>query len=225
MDTITAVNDGAALAAEPAKPAEPGRDDGAKRRQIMEGAREAFLAGFDAASMNDVARAAGVSKGTLYAYFDSKEALFEAMIREERAQQPERLSLFPPEESDPAAALRLYARRLADKVMSAESINQIRVVVAASAKFPRLGQAFYEAGPLFGLTVLRERFDAFVAAGSLTIEDTALAARQFVDLCLGDVLKRRLFAVGQATAPDEVDALVEDTVALFLKAYGPPPRG
>ena len=66
----------------------------------MDGARRAFLAGFDAASMNDVARAAGVSKGTLYAYFDSKEQLFEAMIREERAQQPERLCLFPDDESD-----------------------------------------------------------------------------------------------------------------------------
>jgi AcrR family transcriptional regulator len=216
-DAITAA--GAALATD-----SPGFEDTAKRRQIMEGARGAFLAGFDAASMNDVARAAGVSKGTLYAYFDSKEQLFEAMIREEHAQQPERLSLFPPEETDPATALRLYAHRLVEKVLRAESINQIRVVVAASMKFPRLGQAFYEAGPLFGLTVLKERFDAFVAAETLTIKDTALAARQFIDLCLGDVLKRRLFAVGDAPSPSEVDALVEDTVALFLKAYGPPAR-
>jgi AcrR family transcriptional regulator len=43
-----------------------GIDGGAKRRQIMEGARTVFLAdGFDGASMNDIARAAGVSKGTL----------------------------------------------------------------------------------------------------------------------------------------------------------------
>ncbi|MBV8107083.1 MAG: helix-turn-helix transcriptional regulator, partial [Hyphomicrobiales bacterium] len=57
-------------------------DGGAKRRQIMDGARTVFLsAGFDGASMNDIARAAGVSKGTLYAYFTSKEELFEAIIR------------------------------------------------------------------------------------------------------------------------------------------------
>jgi Bacterial regulatory proteins, tetR family len=44
-----------------------GRSDGAKRRQIVEGARQVFLAqGFDAASMGSIARAAGVSKGTLY---------------------------------------------------------------------------------------------------------------------------------------------------------------
>jgi len=51
------------------------RQDGAKRRQIMDGARAVFLAqGFDAASMGDIARKAGVSKGTLYVYFDSEVA-------------------------------------------------------------------------------------------------------------------------------------------------------
>src|SRR5438094_10423122 len=57
------------------------RHDSAKRRQIMQGARLVFLAqGFDGASMGEIARQAGVSKGTLYVYFDSKEALFEAIV-------------------------------------------------------------------------------------------------------------------------------------------------
>ena len=59
-------------------------EDNAKRRQIVEGARQIFLAhGFDAASMNDIARTAGVSKGTLYVYFENKEQLFEAIVHEE----------------------------------------------------------------------------------------------------------------------------------------------
>jgi AcrR family transcriptional regulator len=213
-DTITAA--GAALTS-----GTPAHEDTAKRRQIMEGARGAFLAGFDAASMNDVARAAGVSKGTLYAYFDSKEQLFEAMIREERAQQPERLCLFPDDETDAATALGIYGRRLMIKVLRPESIAQIRVVVAASAKFPRLGQAFYEAGPLYGLTQLKERLDRFVAAGALKIEDTDVAARQFIDLCLGDMLKRIFFLVVESVAPQEIDLIVDQSVALFLTAYGP----
>ena len=54
-----------------------GPEDSAKRRQIVEGARDMFLArGFDAASMGDIAKAAGVSKGTLYVYFKNKEELF-----------------------------------------------------------------------------------------------------------------------------------------------------
>ena len=57
-------------------------EDSAKRRQIVEGARQMFLAhGFDAASMADIAKAAGVSKGTLYVYFKDKEELFGATAR------------------------------------------------------------------------------------------------------------------------------------------------
>ena len=64
--------------------AAPTGEDSAKRRQIVQGARSIFLAqGFDAASMNDIARSAGVSKGTLYVYFDNKEQLFQAIVQEE----------------------------------------------------------------------------------------------------------------------------------------------
>ena len=56
--------------------------DSAKRRQIIDGARQVFLAqGFDGASMGEIARTAGVSKGTLYVYFASKEDLFQVVAR------------------------------------------------------------------------------------------------------------------------------------------------
>src|SRR5579872_6188940 len=90
--------------------------DSAKRRQIMDGARQVFLsAGFDGASMNDIARAAGVSKGTLYAYFDSKEALFEALIRGEYAQSAERLCVFR-REGDARDMLKDFGVRLISKM-------------------------------------------------------------------------------------------------------------
>ena len=67
-------------------------EERAKRRQIIEGARAVFLAsGFDAASMGEIARQAGVSKGTLYVYFDSKERLFEAIVEDERRGQAEQV--------------------------------------------------------------------------------------------------------------------------------------
>ena len=67
-----------------------GAEDSAKRRQIIEGARAVFLAqGFDAASMGEIAREAGVSKGTLYVYFKSKEELFEAIAEQQCQAQAE----------------------------------------------------------------------------------------------------------------------------------------
>src|SRR4029079_10804161 len=61
-----------------------GEEDSSKRRQILDGARKMFMdLGFDGASMNEIARAAGVSKGTLYVYFADKSRLFEAMVEDE----------------------------------------------------------------------------------------------------------------------------------------------
>src|ERR1051326_809369 len=59
-------------------------EDTSKRRQILDGARKVFMdLGFDGASMNEIARAAGVSKGTLYVYFTDKSRLFEAIVEDE----------------------------------------------------------------------------------------------------------------------------------------------
>src|SRR4051812_45926149 len=59
-------------------------EDSSKRRQILDGARKVFMdLGFDGASMNEIARSAGVSKGTLYVYFADKSRLFEAIVQEQ----------------------------------------------------------------------------------------------------------------------------------------------
>src|SRR5690606_39140051 len=59
--------------------------DPAKREQIIQGAKRVFMKlGFDGASMNDITREAGVSKGTIYVYFENKEDLFVAMVDRER---------------------------------------------------------------------------------------------------------------------------------------------
>src|ERR1700677_2284359 len=99
------------------------QDGGAKRRQVMEGARTVFLAsGFDGASMNDVARAAGVSKGTLYVYFDSKEQLFEALIREQRRQQAERLTELSMDSRDVREVLLNFGCRLIEMMSRPDTL-------------------------------------------------------------------------------------------------------
>src|SRR5437588_9315210 len=83
-----------------------GAEDSAKRRQIMDGARAVFLAqGFDAASMGEIARVAGVSKGTLYVYFENKEELFDAIVGNECRAHAETIFSFDPNDHDVAAVL------------------------------------------------------------------------------------------------------------------------
>src|SRR3569833_2638363 len=82
-------------------PAPQAEDDSAKRRQIVEGARAVFLAnGFDAASMADIAKAAGVSKGTLYVYFKDKDELFSAIVQGFCSFQAEGVFDFDPDKQD-----------------------------------------------------------------------------------------------------------------------------
>ena len=196
------------------------QDGGAKRRQVMEGARTIFLSeGFDGASMNDIARAAGVSKGTLYVYFDSKEQLFEALIREGKKEQAERL-VFPGEPGDARELLGGFGRRLIELMTRPENIAYVRIVIAATAKFPRLGQAFYEAGPCHGRGNLAAQLVKLCDAGALAIEDTERAAQQFIDLCKSGVLNPVLFGVTETVDPREIEVAVDAAVEVFMRAYG-----
>jgi AcrR family transcriptional regulator len=195
-------------------------DGGAKRRQIMDGARTAFLAaGFDGASMNDVARSAGVSKGTLYAYFNSKDELFEAIIRAEYAQAAERLCTFK-REGDVREMLTDFGVRLIGRMTEPTTLALARVVIAAAEKFPNVGRAFYEAAPLYGATRLAAELSALERAGALKVPDPERAAWQFVDLCQSYVYKRLLFGVVESVKPEEIEAAVNAGVEVFLKAYG-----
>jgi AcrR family transcriptional regulator len=195
-------------------------DGGAKRRQIMDGAREVFLsAGFDGASMNDVARAAGVSKGTLYAYFNSKDELFEAIIRGEFAQTAERLCTFI-REGDAREMLNDFGVRLISRMAEPGTRSLARVVIAAAEKFPSIGRAFYEAGPLYGANRLAAELENLEKSGALKVPDPERAAWQFVDLCQSYVYKRLLFGVVDSISREDIEASVEAGVDVFLKAYG-----
>jgi AcrR family transcriptional regulator len=199
-------------------------DGGAKRRQIMDGARSVFLgSGFDGASMNDIARAAGVSKGTLYAYFNSKDELFEAIIRGEYAQSAERLCTFR-REGDVREMLMDFGVRLISRMAEPGTRALARVVIAAAEKFPNVGRAFYEAGPLYGATRLAAELENLEKSGALEIPDSERAAWQFVDLCQSYVYKRLLFGVVDSISREDIEASVKAGVDVFMRAYGASPR-
>lgn len=200
-------------------------DGGAKRRQILDGARKVFLRqGFDGASMNDVASAAGVSKGTLYVYFSSKEDLFEILIREERRQQAERMTDFSHQPGELRDVLHNFGRQLLDHMTQPDAVAQVRIVIAASAKFPQLGRAFFESGPLYGATRLAAYLREREAAGKLAMPDADRAAWQYLELCQAGLFKRLLFRQVDSLDAGEVEATVRAAVALFMAAYGTPPR-
>ena len=195
--------------------------DTAKRQQIMEGARRVFLHdGFDGASIGDIVRAAGVSKGTLYAYFPSKEKLFEALIVEDRRKQAEALFTLDENDQDVVRVLRRLGKTFLDMLLSRDNLDFLRIVVGASTKFPQLGKVFFEAGPCHGASRLASYFRRLTEQGILSVEDPLLAARQFLDLCKTGIHLRMM--LGDRTAPtsDEIERNLEGAIKVFLAAYG-----
>jgi len=196
-------------------------EDSAKRRQIIEGARTIFrVLGFDAASMGEIAKAAGVSKGTLYVYFKDKDELFQAIVEKECAFQAE--GVFDLDASDPDVAGTLTRMGVAFvKVLCVpERLHTFRTVFAIADRKPNVGRTFYETGPAIGIAKMRAYFDAQVAAGRLTIADTEVAAAQFIESCHATMLKPMMFNFGPPPSLERIEHVVGIAVRTFMAAYG-----
>lgn len=201
--------------------------DPAKRKQIIEGARRVFISmGFDAASMNDITREAGVSKGTIYVYFANKEELFEALIDEERniifANLYEAL-----ERGDPIRETLIhYGTALARKITSPTVLRAQRTVIGICERMPELGRRFYERGPKRGHEKLAIYLKKAVEAGLLDIGDVYLAAYQLADLCMAGLFRQYLFGFrSEPLGDDEIAHVVTSGVDMFLNAYKARPAG
>jgi AcrR family transcriptional regulator len=197
-------------------------EDSAKRRQIIEGARAVFLAqGFDAASMNDIARKAGVSKGTLYVYFRNKEDLFEAITEQECGDQAERVFELDAADHDVEAVLRRLGSAFAH-FLSHRSTSPIRTVIAIADRMPEVGRQFYESGPAVGIAKLSAYLKAQVEAGVLDIalEDCDIVAAQFLESSLATTFKPVLFNFAPPPSQERIDHVVDIAVRAFMKAYG-----
>lgn len=193
-----------------------------KRRQILDGAHEVFIArGFDAASMSDIAAAANVSKGTLYVYFEDKEHLFLALIERERESQKRAAFEALQEDPDTAHALATFGERLVRLLSCDFAVRAHRIVIGVAERMPDLGREFYENGPLQGTRRLAGFLDRKVADGELVIEDTLLAAAQFLDLSQSTLLRPRLFnAVQEPPTDAEITRIVAAAVEIFMLRYG-----
>ncbi len=196
--------------------------DSAKRQQIMEGARRVFLdCGFDGASVGDIVRVAGVSKGTLYAYFPSKEKLFEAIIIEDRSKQAEALFTLDEEDRDIARVLRRLGQSFLGMLFEPTMLAFLRIVIAAAAKFPEIGKAYFDAGPCRGWQRLADYLERMTAQGVLRVDDPPLAASQFLDLCKSSLHLRMLLGDTEPPSHEAVERNLDSAVRVFLAAYGP----
>lgn len=192
-----------------------------KAESILAAARRTFLAsGFGAVSMDAIAREAGASKATLYAYFSSKEELFGAVVAREGERYFRGFSANELDPHDVEKSLTEIARRFLELVLSPDAIAVNRITIAEAVRFPQLGEVFWRAGP----ERTRSQIEAFLCrahdAGTLSVADPKLAAEQFIALLRGDWHLRQLLRLDAPVSPGELDAAADSAVATFLRAFG-----
>jgi TetR/AcrR family transcriptional repressor of mexJK operon len=148
--------------------------EGSHRQKVLEAAENIFLAqGFGASSMDAVAKQAGVSKKTIYCLFETKEDLFEAIMRSHKEEEGG-LQVHPAEVADLAAfeeALRDYLVRLGEMILMPLAVGLFRISISEAPRFPALAQAFYRQGIQRHLTQLTAWLSRQRAAGVVAFDD------------------------------------------------------
>lgn len=193
----------------------------AKRAQVLEGARRVFLAkGFAAASMGEIARAAGVSKGTLYVYFESKTALFHSLIEEMKRATAERLTDFDPADHDVETVLTGFARRFIHELTAPGHISLVRAVIGASEAFPEVGRSFFQHSGAHGARRLAAYIAAQVEDGVLAVDDPEDAAWRLIGMCNTPTLISVVMGMPRPTE-EEIERRATGVVRAFLAASRP----
>jgi AcrR family transcriptional regulator len=195
-------------------------EDTSKRRQIVDGARKVFMdLGFDGASMGEIARSAGVSKGTLYVYFADKNRLFEAIVEETALEQGE-IAFDSGPADDAATTLREFGAAYIGMILRPEGGSAIRTVMAIAERMPEVGRRYYERVLQKTINRLAGHLGVHERAGELVIDDRELAASQFLLMCQASLFLPFIFQAAPPPSPARVTEVIASAVRMFLAAYG-----
>ncbi|SMF95669.1 transcriptional regulator, TetR family [Methylomagnum ishizawai] len=194
--------------------------DPERMRRVIEVAEQLFLEqGFERTSVEAVAKASGVSKVTIYAYFPTKKALFEATIGKRIDAAFDFGSDVSLPYGEPRLALTLIGRHFLGLIRADEVIRKQRVLFAEAGVQQDACSAFFQQGPLGIVARVRGFLDSAVTAGSLVPHDTGAGADQFLSLFLGSAHIKAMLGLGKPTS-EEDERLLERNVDMFMKAYG-----
>jgi AcrR family transcriptional regulator len=194
-------------------------EDSAKRRQILAGASKVFMdLGFDGASMGEIARSAGVSKGTLYVYFADKNRLFEAIVEQETLSQSKIAFNFDPER-DVVTTLTEFGQAYIQMLCRPGGGSATRTVMAIAERMPEVGRRFYNNVIAHTIARLAAYLEARARAGDLAIEEYELAATQFMQMCQASLFLPFIFQAAPAPTTERIAQVVESATRMFLAGY------
>jgi AcrR family transcriptional regulator len=179
------------------KPASNRAERAAERRgAIIEAAMDEFIArGFAATRLDDVARRAGVAKGTIYLHFKDKESMFEELIRTAIVPMINRLWGTPPQ---PGASVRDmvegFAKTFIEEVATTRRGDLVRLIVAEGPRFPAVADFYYREVVSRGLGGMRALIELGIARGEIKQKNLARFPQIMVAPALIAVIWQSLFS-------------------------------
>ncbi|GIG39345.1 TetR/AcrR family transcriptional regulator [Cellulomonas phragmiteti] len=194
-----------------------------KRTAIVTAATELFLElGYDRTSLARIAERSGVSRATLFKQFSTKAGLFDAIVTEAWSATDEQE---PPPAGDVADGLGILGRRYAELLGRGQMTDLFRIVIAEMPRFPELARAQFAQGKLPYFESVQRYLSASHEAGTVRIEDTELAATQFLGMIAHYVFWPTLLVPGWEVGADRVAQVVEEAVRTIVARYAVPGSG
>ena len=191
----------------------------ARRETILKAGIEVFLEyGCVSASVDEIVRRAGGSKRTVYKYFGNKEGLFAAIVASLAAQMLSPLEEDIAGDGDLRETLESLGEAYLNVLLREDSLAIFRTVVSEGVRYPELAMTFFLNGPNAAVTRLSSYFDTQVSNGSLQLDDTHAAARQYFGMIRSDLHMRASLGLA-LPAEDVISQEVKLAVAMFIREY------
>lgn len=190
----------------------------ARPSEILEAALAVFAEkGFSASRMEDIAKRAGVTKGTIYLYFQGKEDVFRSLVRESIGERIATIRASVRAFDGPAKELiKLMLRGMGHFLLTTDRVVLPKIIVAEAGNFPELARFYREDVIDQGLGLAVEIIERGIAKGEFRPLPPAHLARLFVAPILLMALWRTIFARFD-TAPYDYDGLIETHLDVLLK--------
>lgn len=186
-----------------------------KATQILKGAMQEFLKqGYTGTSMDKIAQAAGVSKQTLYSYFQDKESLFLALAEHLAKKRFVLVFGAMPLDGEPQQVLRQFAQQMLKQIINDwEYLAFIRLVFAESGRFPEVGRVFAENIAKPGTKAIA----TYLASHpELNLPDPEEAASAFLGALLHYIITQEIMNVKEVI-PRSPDRMINNLVYLLTR--------
>ena len=165
-----------------------------RRAAIVDAAMEEFVArGFAATRLDDIARRAGVAKGTIYLHFKDKESMFEELIRTAIVPLIGTLTGPPPAGGSIRDALEGFARVFIEEIATTRRGDIVRLIIAEGPRFPAIADFYYREVISRGLAGMRALIELAVARGEIRSTELARFPQIMVAPAIVAVVWKTLF--------------------------------